>query len=218
MTTRVLLAGGTGLVGTLLAERLARRADIHLDSLVRSPRRPSERAVDFEALTADPTLTGDAPVDVGISCLGTTIRKAGSQAAFRRVDHDYILAVAKAARSRGARHFILVSSVGAGGGGFYLSVKGETEAAVGGLGFDRLDLLRPSLLLGPRGERRPGERIAQALAPLLNPLLRGPLARYAALDAAIVAAAIEQLVGMVAPGTHIHHTRDLRALAGEADR
>lgn len=216
MTTRVLLAGGTGLVGGLLTERLARRDDVVLDSLVRSPRRAGERVVDFEALVADAASTGGDPVDAGICCLGTTIRKAGSQAAFRRVDRDYIVATAKAARRRGADHFILVSSVGAGGGGFYLRVKGETEAAVGALGFTRVDLIRPGLLLGPRTERRPAERVAQTLAPLLNPLLVGSLSRYASLDARIVAAAIERLVTERAPGTHIHHAAELRALAGRA--
>ena len=214
MPTSILLAGGTGLVGGLLTRRLAGRGDVVLDSLVRTARVAGERAIDFEALVADPTgVAGGPPVDVGISCLGTTIRTAGSQAAFRRVDHDYVLAVARAALGRGARQFILVSSVGAGGGGFYLTVKGETEAAVGALGFARVDIVRPSLLLGARTDRRPGERVAQALAPLFSPILRGPLARYAAIDAAVVADAIERLAFAEGEGRFVHHLPDLLALA-----
>ena len=216
MTVRILLAGGTGLIGGLVTVRLLGRGDVRLDSLVRTPRRPEERRVDFDALTSDRASTGGEAVDVGISCLGTTLRRAGSRDAFRRVDHDYVLAVARAAAARGARRFVLVSSVGAGGGSFYLRVKGETEMGVGAVGFERLDILRPSLLLGARAERRSAERLAQIVAPLLNPLLRGSLARYAALEAGVVAAAIERLAFAEAPGTFIHHTDELRALAKEA--
>lgn len=214
MTTRILLAGGTGLVGGLLTARLAQRPDVRFDSIVRAPRRAAERRVDLEALVADPRLTGDDPVDVGVSCLGTTLRAAGSPQAFRRVDHDYVVAFARAARGRGADRFILVSSVDAGGRGLYLQTKGDTEDAVRALGFGRLDLIRPSLLLGPRRDRRLAEGIAQRLAPLLSPLLRGGLGRYAALDAAVVAAAIDRLVTETAPGVHVHHVDQIRRLAG----
>lgn len=214
MTVRVLFAGGTGLVGGLLTGRLLARGDVALTSLVRSPHRAEESAIDFEALAADPVEAfGSEPVDVGVSCLGTTIRAAGSQAAFRRVDRDYVLAVARAARARGARRFVLVTSVGAGGRGFYLRVKGEAEVGVRALGFQRVDLVRPGLLLGARAERRPGEQLAQRLAPFLDPLLLGRLDRYAALPATTVAAAIERLIGAAAPGIYVHHNRELRALA-----
>ena len=212
--TRVLLAGGTGLVGGLLSARLACRADMTVDSLVRMPARAGERPIDFEALVADPAgVAGSGAADVGVSCLGTTMHTAGSRAAFRRVDLDYVLAVARAARARGAPRFVLVSAVGAGGGGFYLRVKSDTETAVRALGFERLDIVRPGLLLGPRPERRTAERVAQALAPLLTPVLRGRLARYAAIDAAMVAAAIERLILATAPGMRVHHAPELQALA-----
>ena len=214
MTINVLLAGGTGLVGAMVASRLADDPDILLTSLVRSPRRPQDRPTDFEALVDDPAaVAGAGPFDVGISCLGTTLRKAGSEAAFRRVDHDYVVAAARAARAGGATHFILVSSVGAGGRAFYLRVKGETEAAVAALGFERLDLIRPGLLLGDRAERRPAERLAQLAMPALNPLLRGPLEKYAALPARAVAEAIAHLVRAGAPGKHVAHTREILRLA-----
>jgi hypothetical protein len=84
------------------------------------------QAIDFEALVVDPLgVKGPDRVDLGISCLGTTIRKAGTPAASRRVDHDYVLAIARTALGKGARQFIMASLVGAGGSGFYLSVKGE---------------------------------------------------------------------------------------------
>lgn len=200
-----------------VAERLAARGDVALEAPVRPPGRPGWPVLDFEALVANPLAGGAAAVDVGVSCLGTTRAKAGSDAAFRRVDLDYVVAFARAARARGARRFLLVSSVGAGGRGLYLAAKGEAEEAVRGVGFDRLDIVRPSLLIGGRADRRPAERLAQAFAPALAPLLRGLLARYAALDAVIVAAAIERLVtGRASPGVHVHFVPDLLELARAA--
>jgi len=214
MTHHVLLAGGTGLVGTHLTTLLSVRHGLALTSLVRTPRSPAEQAIDFGALLADPVgVVGADRVDVGISCLGTTIRKAGTQSAFRRVDHDYVLAVARAALDKGARQFIMISSVGAGGSGFYLRVKGEIEEAVRSLRFTRLDIIRPGLILGERQERRPIEMFAQQLAPLFNPLLVGCLRRYAAVPAHTVAAAIASLIGKVEPGCYIHQSPELGSLA-----
>jgi uncharacterized protein YbjT (DUF2867 family) len=81
------------------------------------------------------------------------------------------------------------------------------------MGFDRLDLLRPGLLLGERDESRPGEAIARALTPLTNPLLRGPLRRYRGIAADDVAAAAAALLGRDEPGRHVHEYADLMALA-----
>lgn len=217
MTTGVLLAGGTGLVGSRLTKLLSARHDVALTSLVRTPRHPAERAISFDALIADPLcVAGPAPIDVGISCLGTTIRKAGTQAAFRRVDHDYVIALARAALQKGARQFIMVSAAGAGGSGFYLRVKGEVERSVSTLGFERLDIIRPGFILGEREERRLIEQLAQRLAPLLDPLLIGSLRRYASISADTVAAAMASLVGNAEPGCYIHHGPELNSLAGQS--
>ncbi|MTJ82270.1 MAG: hypothetical protein F8N37_14860 [Telmatospirillum sp.] len=215
---RVLLAGATGLVGNLVSARLAGRADVDLIRLVRVAAGPADRAVDFEALAARPgeVMAAIAPdgADVAISCLGTTLRKAGSREAFWRVDHDYVAAFAAGARAVGARQAILVSSAGAGGGGFYLKTKGATERALTGLGFVRVDVVRPGLLLGRRSETRLGERAGQILLPALRPLLAGPLAPYRAIPAARVAAAIAGLTGRTEPGVHIHDNEALEALGG----
>jgi len=223
---RILLAGGTGLVGGLLTRQLRQRGDIKLLSLVRTshmrPDQPQKvpldfRAVDFEALVADPAgviaAMEPAPIDVGICCLGTTLAKAGSQAAMWRIDHDYAVAAARAAKAAGARQFILMSSVGAGGSNFYLRMKGEVERDIAALGFARCDMLRPSLLLGDRSERRPAERLWQIAAPLLNPLLLGSLEKYRAIPAETVATAINRLIGAAEPGLHVHEYRELQAAA-----
>ncbi|KAA0971919.1 NAD(P)H-binding protein [Aureimonas fodinaquatilis] len=218
MTQKVLLAGSTGLVGGLVSARLSARAEFELIKLVRSGSLASGSAVDFEQLCRSPDelLMPVAPhgVDVAISCLGTTIRTAGSQPAMFRVDHDYVLAVAKGAKALGAKHFILVTSVGAGGPGFYLQTKGRIEQAVTALGFERLDIIRPGILLGSRNERRVGEAIGQRVVSALQPIMVGPLAPYAAISAETVADAVVELAAASAPGSRIHENSDLRRVAG----
>jgi uncharacterized protein YbjT (DUF2867 family) len=140
---------------------------------------------------------------VACCALGTTIAAAGSQDAFRRVDFDCTLAFARFALRAGARRFVLVSSVGADAGStnFYLRVKGEVEDALRALPFESLVVLRPGLLLGDRRESRPAEALARFVAPLFNPLLLGPLAKYRSVyadrvAAAMVAAAFEDRRGV----------------------
>lgn len=217
MTLKLLLIGGTGLVGRLAADRLL--ADgVRVDALLRRPARRS--APGWHEHVAPP---GEWPAlaqgiggDVAVSALGTTARAAGSDAAFRAVDFDMVVDFARAARAGGARHMIVVSSVGADPGSrlFYPRVKGEMEDALSALAFDRLDILRPGLLRGERGpDRRWGERIGIIVSPIVNLLLRGRLDRFAAIDAAAVAAAIAALAGQTAPGRFVHHNRELRRLA-----
>jgi uncharacterized protein YbjT (DUF2867 family) len=190
----VLLAGATGLVGGLALQRLLDGTTF--DQVVVVARRPPGRThgrlrsivTEFDALEARPPV----PAAVALCALGTTIKKAGSQAAFRAVDRDAVVAFARWAHRGGARSFVLVSSVGAApdAGNFYLRVKGEAEQAVAAIGYDRFVSLRPSMLLGPRAERRPLEALGQALFPALNPLLRGGWSRYRSLAADTVAAAM----------------------------
>ncbi|HKP74220.1 MAG TPA: oxidoreductase, partial [Longimicrobiaceae bacterium] len=128
-------------------------------------------------------------------CLGTTIAKAGSQEAFYRVDHDYPVAAAKLASERGAKRFLIVTALGGNPASrvFYNRVKGEVERDVAAFPFEGVGILRPSLILGPRDERRPAEAWAQKLAPLASPLLWGPLRKYRAIPATAVAAAMVRL-------------------------
>ncbi|MBO1326008.1 NAD(P)H-binding protein [Acetobacter sp. TBRC 12305] len=222
MTTRVLLVGGTGLIGRLVDADLAMRPDIVVTSLTRRTSSGSDHVIDFEYLCAAPetTLRAVAPTgaDVAISCLGTTLRAAGSQAAMFRVDHDYVLAFATAAHASGARQFILVSSVGAGGPGFYLRTKGVIERDIRALGFSRVDILRPGMLLGHRAQARPMEAIGQRLATALAPLMVGRLARYGAIDAKTVAKAIVGLVGQAADGCQTYDNADLCRIASQTAR
>ncbi|MGL6042351.1 MAG: NAD(P)H-binding protein, partial [Sandaracinobacteroides sp.] len=179
----ILLAGATGLVGSRLLPLLL--AEGHRLMVV--GRRPTGR-VD-PALTEVQTdfvrLAPLAAADVAICSLGTTMAAAGSRDAFIAIDKTAVLAFATAARAAGCRHLILVTAVGADpkSAVFYSRVKGETEDGVGALGFSRLDIVRPGLILGPRSERRPSEAFFQKLAPILSPLLPSFLDRYGGISA-----------------------------------
>ena len=204
------LAGATGLVGGAFV-RLAGEAGYPLTAVGRRDAEGVAATIQTD-FTAPPALP---PADVALCALGTTMATAGSRAAFYAVDHDAVLLFAKAAQGAGARHFILISAVGADARSpvFYSRVKGETERDLVALGFGRLDILRPGLLLGSRRERRPGEALLQRLDPMLSRLLPGPLGRYAGIPAATVAAAMLALCSQRSEGKFIHHNADIRRLA-----
>ncbi|TRZ68750.1 MAG: NAD-dependent epimerase/dehydratase family protein [Rhodocyclaceae bacterium] len=174
-TKTALVAGATGLVGSRLVELLC--ADPAWGRVVVLARRKHATAhpklqaliVDFDHLT-EAVLP---PIDAAFCCLGTTIKRAGSEAAFRRVDHDYVLAFAERALAAGARQFLLVSALGADARSavFYNRVKGEAEAAIGALGYASASIFRPSLLAGRRREFRFGERLTLALLRPVRALL-----------------------------------------------
>lgn len=224
MTPRpaVLLAGATGLVGGLALKRWLAKADGPL--LLAPVRRPL--ALTHPRLLALPGGWDETAIRTALEshgaqlqayacCLGTTIRQAGSREAFLEVDRDLVLALGGIAHRLGARQALLVSSVGASAqsGNFYLRVKGEAERGLGALGFERVDCLRPGLLLGERGERRPAEALGQRLAPLANLLARGPLRRYRAIAADDVAAAMVSLCGRTGDGRHVHEYDAIKAVA-----
>jgi uncharacterized protein YbjT (DUF2867 family) len=203
VSRRALVAGASGLVGShCLRQLLACPVYGEVTALVRRPLplthpRLVQAIIDFDAL---PAAFPAADCEDVFCCLGTTIRKAGSQAAFRRVDFDYPVALAHVVREHNAQRFLLVSALGASASSrvFYNRVKGEVEQAVQAVEIAHTWCFRPSLLLGERTEHRPAERASILFARLVAPLLRGPLARYRAIDAAVVAAA------MVSVAVHGH--------------
>lgn len=214
MTRSIVMIGATGLIGGMTAELLSRNGhEVH--SLAR---RPAGLRGEIVASAREwPRIVRGLRGDVGLSAIGTTMRIAGSEAAFCSVDFDIAVSFAAAARDAGIRHMITISSVGANPGSrnFYLRTKGEMESALEALGFDRLDVLRPGLLRGERGpERRLGERLGILASGVVDPLLRGRLAKYASIDARIVAAAIAEVARAETPGLFVHHNRELRDIAG----
>ena len=169
-----LLAGASGLVGGHLLDLLL--SDPRWDRVISIGRREVERhGARLEQRVVSLPDVGDLPaVDDAFCALGTTIRKAGSQEAFRVVDHDSVVALASAARTAGADTFLHVTAMGADPGSrlFYNRVKGETERDVSEVGIARTVAFRPSILDGARDESRPAEQaglmMMRAVAPLLG--------------------------------------------------
>ena len=207
----IAMIGATGLVGRQLWPLLQEKHD-----LLVLGRRPCGAAREkLGKMEEWPGLLQGERIDAAVSTLGSIRKAAGSWAAFEAVDRHAVLAFAEAARAAGAPHFLLVSSSGADANSrnAYLRLKGEVEEAVAALGFERVDVLRPGLLLGKRSERRLAEGAAQVIAPLLGLLLKGRLDRYGPIDARQVAQAMAALTGRQEPGVYRHHNREIRTLA-----
>jgi uncharacterized protein YbjT (DUF2867 family) len=207
-----LLAGATGLIGQALARGWAGPGTLHL--LARRPMAVPSPAcrvhvIDFSALPALPA------ADAAFCCLGTTIKVAGSQAAFRAVDFDAVLAFAQAARRAGVRRFAVVSALGADpkSGNFYSRVKGEVEAALQAVGFETLVIARPSLLLGDRAAlgqpERLGELIGQALTRHIGGLIP---AAWRPIEAETVARALVRVLGDGRAGVRVVSSAELQRL------
>lgn len=210
MQRHAFLIGATGLIGNYCLEHLL--ADADFSQVVTLTRRPLaqehprlvEHRIDFERLADYQELF---KADTALCCLGTTLKKAGSKQAFERVDYGYVKECATLAADAGIRQFLLISAVGANPGSwfFYNRVKGRAEQAVCALPFESIHILRPSLLLGPRSEHRPGEDLSKPITKALSPLLVGPLRRYRPVHAETVAALMVELAKRDEPGVHIHY-------------
>lgn len=172
----ILLAGATGLTGEHLLDRLLNEPTV---SRVLAPtRRPLSEHPRLENPVGElteilPTLSGR--VDIAFCCLGTTIKKAGSQDAFRAIDLDMVVAFGKRARELGARHLVVISAVNADRRSsiFYCKIKGQMEYALKAQDWPQLTIARPSLLLGERTEQRLAEQLAGPLAKLIPGKYRG---------------------------------------------
>jgi len=219
-----LVAGGSGLVGSRLLARLLEAGEYaRVQAISRRPLpldhpRLANRVVRFDG-GLDSQLKGLQCQDA-FCCLGTTIREAGSQQAFRAVDHDLVLQFARLALTGGAERLVVVSSIGADpkSRNFYLRVKGETEQGLVALKPRALDIMAPSMLLGVRRNVRPLEQLAQGLIWLVNPLLLGGLAQYRGIAADTVAAAMLGAARGGRRGVNRYTFQDMRALAASAVR
>lgn len=201
---KLLLVGSSGLVGSHVLEMAL--ADPKVTSVVAPTRRPLPAHPKLQAPVIDfDALPQDAPwwqADAVICTLGTTMRSAGSQDAFRRVDHDYPLAVARLARRHGTPCHVLNSALGADAEArfFYNRVKGELERDLAALGFASLTHVRPGLIGGQRQERRLGERVSGVVLGLLGPVLPR---RWRINPAPRIAHALIEAALQARPGVHI---------------
>ena len=210
--------GASGLVGGFCLKALVDDPDYtrvltfgrrELPPLTRA--KVTQRVADLGSLTAD-DFRGAQDVFVA---LGTTIRKAGSQEAFRRVDLELPLRAAQQALQAGAEQFVVVSSVGAdpASKNFYLRTKGELERELAKLPFRAIHILRPSLLIGKRQEFRLGEVIGMKIAPVLDLLTLGPLRRYHSMKAEIAGKAMAGAAKSGKSGTFVYEFDSIVRLA-----
>jgi len=203
----VLLLGATGLIGSHCLGLL--QNDDACNRIILLTRRPlpqtslaektRQHVIDFDRMQ---DYSESFAVDQLFICLGATRKKAGSKAAFYRVDFTYALQAARLAAERNVSDLLLVSSLGAHPGSvfFYSRVKGQLEQAVGKLPFRSITVFRPSVLLGRREQPRPGEMMVEKLSPWFDFLFPGPLKKFKPIQAEQVARAMVQTAQNPAPG------------------
>lgn len=223
MPETTVLFGATGFVGSACLDLLLgdeRYGRVHVIGR-RAPERQHPKLTAHRAdlgrideLRALPV----GAIDSVICCLGTTIAKAGSQEAFRRVDFEYVLNAARFAKALGAAQFLLVSSVGADPRSkvFYTRVKGETEDAVSELGIASVGIFRPSLILGPRQESRLLEQTAKSVMQTFAFALVGALSKYRPIHALTIARAMLGAAARREAGISIYEYDRMTKLASAA--
>lgn len=217
-----LVVGATGLVGGLVVKELLQQEEIvEVRALVRRPfemTHPKLKVMQIDWDRLEMYTAFFADVHSVYCCLGTTIKQAGSQEQFRKVDLDYVLKTAQLAKRSGVRQFMAVSSAGASPKvrNFYLRTKGEMEEGLARIGFSGLHLFRPSLLLGERTDTRFGERLAAVLMTSLDVVFRTPrLAPYRAIPASKVARSMVAIGLSNVSGSHVYTNEVLHVLGSE---
>ena len=185
MTTSI-IAGSTGLIGRNVIEVLSNKKQSAIALTRRSipnlPPNVTEMIIDFDAFEKVGSLPSCNNIFI---CLGTTIKIAGSQENFRKVDLDYCINIAKKAKESGAETLSLISSIGANSSSknFYLRTKGELEESIQELGFSTVNIFRPSFLVGERSEKRLVEKIAIKFAKIIDLFLIGSANKYRSVKA-----------------------------------
>jgi uncharacterized protein YbjT (DUF2867 family) len=216
--TKIILAGATGLVGGEMVKILAASAhEVHTIGRRNADAAPTSIHQHVAPKEDWSALIERIGADIAISCLGTTMKTAGSKEAFAAVDLHLAAAFATAAKTGGARHMMAVSSTMAvsSSSNFYLKTKGQAEDAMAALGFERVDFLRPGLLRGERGGAfRAGEALWMLVSPVTDRLLMGALRKYRSIAAHDVAQAMANLVDAKAFGQFIHENDAIITLAG----
>jgi uncharacterized protein YbjT (DUF2867 family) len=214
----VVIAGATGLVGRECVKLMLGDPEVRaVHALVRCKTETRhlkylDHLVDWRQLE-NGRVVGKNGLDIGLCCLGTTMKNAGSEAAFKQVDLDYVLAFAHFAKARGARTFAMVSALGADAKSrvFYNRIKGEAEAMVRTVGFESLTIIRPSFLAGDRVESRPGERLAIAALSALKPIVP---AKYRPISVRTVAAALVSSAIAGGGGVRVIESDELQRMPG----
>lgn len=206
-----LVAGTTGLIGRQLLDLLL--VDSDFEKVIAISRKPLEN-VNHKLqnivceLNQLPVVLQNVKADVVFCCLGTTMRIAKTKEAFRAVDFDAPLVLAKMAKENGAKKYVLVSALGSNKNSsiFYNQVKGQVEEAISHVGFDSYHILQPSLLTGTRKEQRTGEGAAQVFYKIFGFLIPK---KYASIESIKVARAMMGYASQIQMGKYVHQSVDL---------
>lgn len=211
MAKVALLAGSTGLIGNQLVELLLK--DPYYSKVIAISRRPlsivhdklENIVIKIDQLAKQTQLIAD---DV-FCCLGTTIKQAGSKEAFRKVDFDFPVQLAELLKAKGAKQYLLISALGSNKNSsiFYNKVKGEVEEAISSIGYDCLHIFKPSLLTGPRKEKRAGEDVAKVIYKYLGFLIP---TKYKSIESIKVARAMQALAKEDKTGIFIHESDSMQ--------
>ncbi|CAM3032880.1 NAD(P)H-binding protein [Vibrio rarus] len=206
----IIIVGATGLIGLHVIETLLEHT--HTLGTVYVPTR---RPLPFTHTKLSPIINEDitqfsgVSASIGLICLGTTKKQAGSQHALYHVDHDLVLACARQMQNMGVKRIGIVSSYGANPASLshYLRCKGEMERDIKQLAFDRVTFARPGPLLGKRASPRFDEMIVQKILRIVHPIMRGPLINLRSIPAKYVAQYLvfNMLDENHADGIHIAH-------------
>ncbi|MFE4811617.1 NAD(P)H-binding protein [Peribacillus simplex] len=209
-----LILGATGLVGTQLVKELSDSkiySEIHL--LTRSEMKITDakcigHVVDFDNLSKYADLFKVSDVFI---CLGTTIKKAKSKEAFRKVDYDYVIEAAKMAKTANVEKLLVITAMGANSKSkfFYSRVKGDVEGTLQHLELNTVHIFRPSLLLGERKEFRAGEKISGLISTFAKYVFVGPIRSYRAIEANKVAAAMYTAAQTAVKGYHFYNSDEI---------
>ncbi|MEK4665807.1 oxidoreductase [Priestia sp. FSL H7-0729] len=220
---KAMVIGATGLVGELLVRKLLEHPVYsQVRVLVRRPlelQHPKleQHVVDWEQLESQGNLFDE--IDDLFCCLGTTIKKAGSQEGFRQVDYHYPVRAATLAKQHGVPQMLVISSMGASAGSrvFYSRTKGEMEDALSDIDFQSLHIFRPSLILGDRNEKRFGEQMAAYAMKFLDRWMKGRVDKYRAVHAATIAQAMTNIALVQAKGNHVYPNDVIHVLGTDGD-
>ncbi len=213
---KAIILGSTGLVGGHLRDMLLE--DENYDQVIAPVRResPLQQAklqtpvFDFDNMDG----LAKYPADDVFCCLGTTIKVAGSQEAFYKVDCTYPVEAARVMKAAGARRYYIVTALGSDEKSmvFYNRVKGEVERRVREIDFETLEIFRPSLLQGERSEQRPGESLGNIAAGLIGWTLVGPMRKYRAIQGKVVARAMLRRALTGEKGVRVHESDKIQQL------
>ena len=189
-----IVVGATGLTGASLVKQLCEN-EAYISVTVLARKKPDFEHPKLEVKIRSFERLEENDIEFAhelYCCLGTTIKKAGSKGEFEKVDFEYPLYIASLAKKRGIPHMLVITAMGAKENSpfYYNRVKGKLEQALIELNLQRLSIIRPSLLIGNRGEFRFGEKVGEFALKITKPLLVGPLKRTRAIEASQVAKAM----------------------------